>query len=317
MAYEQSPQNRALMDPIRGGAAGTYCAIAESLSILARLPAVATHDWTERAAGAVAALGGASGRACVLLVVDESTGKTGDDFRIESVGVRLGGADGPGETKPDEELAMRVRLERVHGFGVPRTPAMSGSGFAGWMGAMNRSWRDSPLGRVWAGTPVRDVLLGVSPIMDAGRASVLCMFANTEDEPQIPAEAFGSILGVLAQRAGLVYRSTDAADGELRWLTAREQDVLDALVNGHSVREIADRLGRSRHTMHDHVKNLHKKLNASCRGELVASALGHVEQSRWADLRMPVIIGGAGPMVKSSPIAELKPATAATSPNQE
>ena len=42
------------------------------------------------------------------------------------------------------------------------------------------------------------------------------------------------------------------------------------------MREIADALERSPHTVHDHVKSLHRKLNASSRGELIARTLGHV-----------------------------------------
>jgi len=64
-------------------------------------------------------------------------------------------------------------------------------------------------------------------------------------------------------------------DGDTKWLTQREQIVLEQLTLGLSVRQIADELGRSPHTVHDHVKSLHRKLNASSRGELVARALGH------------------------------------------
>ena len=56
--------------------------------------------------------------------------------------------------------------------------------------------------------------------------------------------------------------------------------MLDLLVLGLSVRQIAEELGRSTHTVHDHVKSLHKKLNANSRGELVARALGHLGAGR-------------------------------------
>jgi DNA-binding CsgD family transcriptional regulator len=63
-------------------------------------------------------------------------------------------------------------------------------------------------------------------------------------------------------------------DEPISWLSPREQEVLDRLVLGMSVREISEELHRSPHTIHDHVKNLHKKLNASSRGELIARVLG-------------------------------------------
>ena len=50
--------------------------------------------------------------------------------------------------------------------------------------------------------------------------------------------------------------------------------ILVELVSGASVREIAERIDRSPHTVHDHVKSLHRKLNASSRGELVSRYLG-------------------------------------------
>ena len=82
-----------------------------------------------------------------------------------------------------------------------------------------------------------------------------------------------AILPVLARRAILALG--DGTDGPTKWLTQREQIVLEQLTLGKSVREIADELGRSPHTVHDHVKSLHRKLGASSRGELVARALGH------------------------------------------
>ena len=68
-------------------------------------------------------------------------------------------------------------------------------------------------------------------------------------------------------------RSTSA-----RWLTARVQLVLEQLTLGKSVREIAEEIGRSPHTVHDQVKSLHRKLNASSRGELGARALGYLDE---------------------------------------
>ncbi len=62
------------------------------------------------------------------------------------------------------------------------------------------------------------------------------------------------------------------------WISPREQRVLDQLILGKSVRQIADDLDRSPHTVHDHVKSLHRKLNASSRGELIARALGYVSE---------------------------------------
>jgi DNA-binding CsgD family transcriptional regulator len=58
------------------------------------------------------------------------------------------------------------------------------------------------------------------------------------------------------------------------WLTPHEVAVLDRLANGHTVEEIAAALHRSPHTIHDHVKSLHRKLGVERRAMLVSLAMG-------------------------------------------
>jgi DNA-binding CsgD family transcriptional regulator len=53
-------------------------------------------------------------------------------------------------------------------------------------------------------------------------------------------------------------------------LSPRLRDILDRLLQGDSEKQIAGRLGISPHTVHTHVKKLHKTLNVSSRGELLA-----------------------------------------------
>ena len=78
---------------------------------------------------------------------------------------------------------------------------------------------------------------------------------------------------------GLVERLRAALDlpsGERSpWLTPRECEVLDLLLRGCREHEIASRLGRSTHTVHDQVKSLYRRLGARTRGQLVARALGY------------------------------------------
>lgn len=57
-------------------------------------------------------------------------------------------------------------------------------------------------------------------------------------------------------------------------LTRREEEVLRLLAQGLTVKAIAQHLQRSPHTVHDHVKSLHRKLGANNRADLVAKALG-------------------------------------------
>lgn len=83
-----------------------------------------------------------------------------------------------------------------------------------------------------------------------------------------------TIFSVLSTRAE---HALPSSNGVIRWLTRREAEVLDQLVLGYSIREIAEILTLSHHTVQDHVKHLHTKLEAGNRGEVVARALGKRE----------------------------------------
>jgi NarL family two-component system response regulator LiaR len=63
-------------------------------------------------------------------------------------------------------------------------------------------------------------------------------------------------------------------------MTAREQDVLELLVEGQTNRQIALRLGLSVSTVKTHVSYILSKLNASSRAEAVALYLQH-NRSQW------------------------------------
>lgn len=77
------------------------------------------------------------------------------------------------------------------------------------------------------------------------------------------------VVARLAARAELAF-----GDCFTSCLTACEVRVLELLVEGRTVREIATEICRSPHTVHDHVKRLHRKLGATSRGELISRALG-------------------------------------------
>jgi len=57
-------------------------------------------------------------------------------------------------------------------------------------------------------------------------------------------------------------------------ITPRMRDVLARLLRGDSEKQVAARLGISRHTVHDHVKRLYRHFGVSSRGELLAACLG-------------------------------------------
>jgi len=56
-------------------------------------------------------------------------------------------------------------------------------------------------------------------------------------------------------------------------LTSRERQILELLVDGLSMRQIADRLHRSYHTIDNHLRNIYEKLHVHSRASAVAKAV--------------------------------------------
>jgi DNA-binding CsgD family transcriptional regulator len=74
---------------------------------------------------------------------------------------------------------------------------------------------------------------------------------------------------ILWQEGKLAGTDAPAGGGGPR-LSPRERQVLDRLVRGESVKQVAARLGLSHRTVEGHVKSLHRKFGVSSRGELLA-----------------------------------------------
>jgi DNA-binding CsgD family transcriptional regulator len=139
-------------------------------------------------------------------------------------------------------------------------------------------WPVTPAGKRWSKLGVREMLVADIAIphcsdhreinLEIGSPSAMQRFDRCE------AEIVSAVMPVLAGRASLAF-----GDSYTQTLTTREQLILVQLVSGASVREIAERIDRSPHTVHDHVKSLHRKLDASSRGELVSRYLGFEEDA--------------------------------------
>jgi len=254
--------------------------IAESASLVAQLPAVATLDWCDAAASALVHL--SKGSLALLLVAQvEPDGRVsnheagGSAYAGDATSVRLrhvvsglrASADHLRELgwKPSADLFSRGQLGAASSIAGP-------------------GWRDGMIGQVWQASDVTNVIAAAYPLAPSAESPqatgpTRCLIVHlgiSEDAGPLETEAsqLAAVLPQLAARVVLAL-GTDTGSGG-RWLTGREQQVLEELTLGKSVREIADILGRSPHTVHDHVKSLHRKLGASSRGELIARALGHL-----------------------------------------
>lgn len=275
--------------------AASFEAVVRASERLCGLPAVATLDWTDRAARALAVLLPPS-RVCVMLVqaepsgrltVLEAAGSAACLTREEAASPARSMWSGGEEAEAAEaDLSVRSRADRVRELGFRLDGLRAGSVLVGSAARLSGSelWRTSAVGAVWAGTDVSDLLIGVAGLGEPGAQRYVVVQMGLvalagASQRRVAAEhqaALEAVMPLLSRRVILAVGAMPST--ESTWLTAREQQVLEHLVLGKSVRQIADDLERSPHTVHDHVKSLHRKLGASSRGELIARALGYIEE---------------------------------------
>lgn len=218
-----------------------------------KLPGAPTPDWCERAAGALVVLVPDGGVVVALA-------RLGVNGRVVEV-VSAGAATGAAVLAAPGALALRAEVGHI----------------------CNMQWAPDALRPVWDWLPSARVVCGAATL-EGGRAAVLASVASPTAGELLHA-VLSELMGPLAEASRRTF-----GDGVLRhsdWLSPREQEVLSALLLGKSIREIAIESGRSAHTVHDHVKNLHRKLHANSRGELVARALGYIEPSPGPETAAP------------------------------
>ncbi|MEM1330542.1 MAG: helix-turn-helix transcriptional regulator [Planctomycetota bacterium] len=255
----------------------SFALVARTTELIGGLPAVAAIDWCDRAADVIAAIL----EPAYAIVVVGTVSPEGDLTRQEASGASVPQSTASGNAGRALAGSLRSASERLRHVGFRPTDDGLRFGICGQASALNdgRNWRSGPASAVWSGLHPTDVMLGVYPLGDTSQGrSLVIQIATLSPNPSITearTPVLAAVLPFLGRRATMALGETGG--GDHRWLTSREQQVLERLTLGHSVREIAEELGRSPHTVHDHVKSLHRKLGASSRGELVARALGHID----------------------------------------
>lgn len=273
--------------------------VSDVVASIGALPAVATQDWCERACRALLPL--RDDALVCLLIADLAD--NGEILFAESIGAIHGGHGGEsieGELlHPPAASGLGWWLESH-----ATTPSASRATLLRMHPAAAR-WSETASGRRWVNDfSITDMLVGLTPIgaPDDGRTLVVEMGVRTDatEFASPDAAALQAALPHLARRATLAF-GTEAIN-PLNRITPREQLILEQLALGKTVKQIASALARSPHTVHDHVKSLHRKLNASSRGELIARALGHIEAcSTKAEQRADVRLNGRTPEVHTRP----------------
>lgn len=241
---------------------------------LCALPAVANPDWCDRAARCLVPLVDR----CIVAVVLGTLDPTGTITDREAVGAS---ADGPADHGSEGHIPnlVRSRADRLPSLGFALSGESLERGFCGTADrfTLPRDWRSGPLGRMWTDVATGELTIAGAPVgaKTPGR-TIIVMIARADAAPAQGAReaVLNVVMPLLARRAVLAIGPEKTQSGD--WLTSREQIVLERLTLGMSVSDIAAEMERSAHTVHDHVKSLHKKLRASSRGELIARALGHI-----------------------------------------
>jgi DNA-binding NarL/FixJ family response regulator len=126
-----------------------------------------------------------------------------------------------------------------------------------------------------AGRAVRQRVRRAAGRRPVARAAVPPVLQAQSNEPAIEGAATGTVdprRRVLADVCKVFgdHLSSGAGPGEELGLPPRLQQTLRRLVQGDSEKQVAKKLGLSRHTIHVYVKQLYKRLSVSSRGELLA-----------------------------------------------
>ena len=290
-------------------AGGVMSAVANACESIVGLPAVATLEWCDRGAWCLAGLVEPALAVLTIgtlspigdLTVQEVSGVAARAGTARARPIRRGEPEYRGEDPRIATLRVRAARFRKVGIKIPtdaRTTPTVGR-LVEMPGGEAVTRGDIP--RLFNGLDASDVLVGIlglgDPTTSAAAAdrvliAQIAPLGSTNRMNALHPQALAAVMPVLARRALLALG--DGSDGPTRWLTDREQIVLEQLTLGKSVRQIADELERSPHTVHDHVKSLHRKLNANSRGELVARALGHTSSIKAGP--------GKGSLVEPKPI---------------
>jgi DNA-binding CsgD family transcriptional regulator len=246
--------------------------------LIDQLPAIPTQDWVGQCARALSVIGPHA----TAISIAANTHQGSDQIEVISLGVATGAQTHPGGSPDSRALAFQDKCERITKLGFTIPESAEERGLVGALQSIDARWQASPIGRTLSNGQLSSPILSCIPIATGEDGlGLINIIAFEKDAPdQAPMEALNILYAVHEILNKRAHEALQRVNNPRAWLTEREHAVLDLLIEGHSVRVIAEKLGRSAHTVHDHVKNLHKKIQASSRGELIAKSLGYVKSPR-------------------------------------
>ncbi len=305
---------------------------------LSELPAIPTQDWASGVANALVDLSPALVVGVLIAHLDPD-----EQHAITPISTGIAHAHlaehPPSHQAIDRALYLQDKLERLGSLGCELPDNAITRGLVAPLSLLHPHAANTPIGRIFASQHLVNPILAIVPITEKLPGFVLIITLASQQVSPAPhttqpahptqsapspqnAESLNDTLEILSGLLPLIAHKANLALEQVSnpkaWLTDREHEILDQLILGYSVRVIAANLGRSAHTVHDHVKNLHKKLGASSRGELIAKALGYrpapePEQARQNQQSQL----GAHPIILIPPpkLSELKPIREPDRPN--
>lgn len=113
-------------------------------------------------------------------------------------------------------------------------------------------------------------IYSIYPLGPAGLSSMITLFRELGQPPF--GERERAIFHIVASEVSWLHRegTPSGSVAPASALSPRLREVLLFLLSGDSQKQIAYKLGLSAHTVHDHVKRLHRHFTVSSRGELLS-----------------------------------------------
>jgi DNA-binding CsgD family transcriptional regulator len=220
-------------------------------AMTARLPALPVHDWLDRAAGVIAYV---VPGAAVLVLLRLPTGEN----RVERFG-----AAGPGTDAMDRDPRSLMRqvelLPPIEHEGLVVEPAPA--------------YFRARLGGVFASAP--ECLVATAPLAE-GEARRLLLVVAARPSDQVEAVLWLAMPDLVA-RALVALGPAPSASAQ--WLLPGDLQLIEGLVAGKTIAEIARDSDRKEHAVQDAIKAMYRRLGRNRRTDLVARAVGHVPVS--------------------------------------
>ena len=278
--------NYIIQQPIHS-APRTPLGLTKSILGIAGLSSAPTFDWSTQAAKALAPL---HPQAMIGVVIARHD-HTRNRLSVESSGV----LQNPSIQSPPSGGQLRSSLERLVASPLSKDATPNKAGLVAPIAHVFPYASTSKAQSVWTDPAAPNQCLIACAALpgtdnqtnDTSLAILIAIATESPAHPTIDPVSLSMALAAMTMKAAGAITPDNA--GKIHWLTQREQIILDHLIIGMSVRQIAESIDRSPHTVHDHVKNLHRKLGASCRGQLITRALGHQDASEPIELIDPVI----------------------------